>query len=440
MSKFDKTNSTDDFADIATNKKSFLPICVVLLVVIAIGVGGFYYYFSTPKKIITSVINKAYENYEKLMDEGYDINPTKDTFKIDGNLVVDTNFPGFEKIKNDKINYTLGIDYKKHKVEAGANIIENKTSLINVITYIVNNKSYLSLGDDYKNLISMDEDEVDLDEVFSADYLNVDKDDINYLVKAYKDILIDSINEDKLEKSSDKIEVDGKTTNVTKITYKLNNKNLEELSKNITERTLDNDELLTKLAKVTNTDKSVIKDNLKEEKKNLNVPEKTNLTLNIYTKGFNNDFVGLDLKSDDFTMNIVENKDTTNVKINVEGFDITIDIKEYSAEKIDLDFVVKAAGQKIKGSLVVTDKKDNKDTHKGDIKLNINYADYKVNITTDYTLEKNAKVADVDTKKAVTAQKAQKDLEKVYSKIITRLEKSNLYGIIDSFSSNAIEE
>ena len=309
------------------------------------------------------------------------------------------------------------------------------------MAYLINDKLYLSLGDDYKDLIAMDNEEYEFDKFINLDGFDsakFNKEDINFIVKAYKDILIDSIDSDDLEKSSDKIEVDGKETSVTKITYKLDSKRLEKLSKNIIEGTLNNDELLSKLAKMTDTDKKELKENLKESKKNISVPESTKLTLNIYTKGFANSFVGLDLKSDEFTMNIVENKDVTNIKLVAEGFEFNLDVKEYSSEKIDMSFVIKAGGEKVSGSFIVNDKEVNKNTHKGDMKIEVKYNDYKVSIKLDYTIEKAAKVADVNTKKAVSQDEAEDDMEEVMNKIQKRLEKSEIYEIIEGVSEMVI--
>ena len=435
MSNDGEMNSTVDTTVNATKKKSFLPICVVLLVAIVIGIGGFYYYFGTPKKIVTTVINDAYANYDKMINEGMDLDLSKDSFKMTGNLVVDTNIPGFEKIKNDKLNYTLGMDPKNEKLEVGASLIEGKTTLVDVIAYVIEDKAYLSLGDDYKNLINMGSADLDFSELLNVENVSFSKDDINYIVEAYKDILIEAIDYDELEKSSDTIEIDGKDTKVTKLTYTLNKANLEKLIKNIIDGTLDNDKLLDKLAKLTDTDKKEIKDSLKDAKKEVNVEKGTKLELSIFTKGFSNSFAGLELKSDDVTMNVTKNEDATNFRIKAEGFDFDINVKEYSNEKIDMDLVVKAGGQKIKGSLVATDKEKNKNTHEGNFKLSVKYDEYKFSIDMDYKLEKNAKVADVNTKNAVTAEKASYDLEKVATKIMTRLQKSNIYSIIEGLSS-----
>ena len=434
MSKIDETSSTNDFADIATKKKSFLPICVVILVAIVIGIGGFYYYFSTPKKIVTTVINDAYANYDKMINEGMDFNLGKDSFKLKGNLVIDTNVPGFEKLKNDKLNFTLGSDFKNEKLETDASLVEGKTTILDAMIYVINNKTYLSLGDDYKNLIDLGENE-GFAEAFDIKDVDFNKDDINYIVEAYKDILINAIDYSEIEKSSDKIEIDGKDTKVTKLTYKLNSKNLEKLSKNVIDGTLNNDKLLSTIAKLSEIDKKELKEELKDSKKDIKVDEDAKLTLNIYTKGFTNKFAGLDLKADEFEMNVVKNEDATNIKMEVEGFKVELNVKEYSTEKADIDFVVTAAGQKIKGSLVATSKNKDKDTNEGSFKFNVKYEDYKFNIDMNYTLEKNAKVADVDTKTAVTSEKAAKDLEKVETKIMTRIQKSNIYEIIEGLSS-----
>ena len=110
MSNTDENITTIDSTETATKKKKVLPILAVVVVALCIGLGGFYYYNSTPKKIVSNVINKAYKNYDKIMNEGMDLDVTKDAFRVKGNLVVDTNIDGFENLKNDKIGFDLGLD------------------------------------------------------------------------------------------------------------------------------------------------------------------------------------------------------------------------------------------------------------------------------------------------------------------------------------------
>ena len=428
-------------APVETKKKSkALPICIVLIVALCICLGGFYFYFSTPKKIVSSVINKAYEKYDEMLNKDVDFDIAKDSIKVEGSLNFDTNVPGFDTIKDDVIKFNGGIDYKNKKAEGGLTLNEKNKTLAEVMAYLIDDNAYLTLGDDYKGLVNAGK--TDFDDVLNLEdskTTNINKDDINYIVKAYKDILIDSIDEKDLEKSSDTIKIDGKDTKVTKVSYKLNSKNLEKLSKNIIDKTLDDKELLKKLAEITDTDVDDIKEELKESKENLEIDnDDLKMTLDIYTKGFMNTFVGLNLKVDkDNYLNVVVNKDDTKVTIKV-GSETTFvaTIKEYNDEKIDVDYDVKVSGTKVSGNLTVTAKETKKNHYEGSINFNVKYAGYNASVKMNYTMEIGAKIADINTSKAVDINKASYDLQVAETKILTRLKSSNLGTIINSLSGS----
>ncbi|MBE6161116.1 MAG: hypothetical protein E7158_02705 [Firmicutes bacterium] len=428
----------------AKKKSKALPICIVLIVALCICLGGFYFYFSTPKKIVSNVINKAYEKYDEIANKDVKFDIAKDSVKVEGNLNFDTNIPGFDTIKNDVIKFTGGIDYKNKKAEGGLSLDEKNKTLADIMAYVIDGNAYMTLGDDYKGLVNVGKS--DFEDVLNLEDLEktkIDKDDINYVVKAYKDILIDSIDKKDLEKSSDTIKIDGKDTKVTKISYKVNKKNLEKLSKNIIDKTLSDKELLKKLAKITDTDVEDIKDSLKEAKDDLEIEdEDLNMTLNIYTKGFMNDFVGLDLKIDkDNSLNVVVNKDNTKVTIKA-GNEMTFvaTIKEYNDEKIDIDYNVKVATTTVSGNLTITAKETKKDHYKGSLNFTVKYAGFNASVKMDYTMEIGAKIADINTSKAVDQNKAYYDLQIASNKILNRLQSSNIGTIISSFADSFEEE
>lgn len=432
----DTAQTTIDNTVKNSNKKSkLIPFCVVLLVVLCLCAGGFYYYFSTPKKIVTSVINKAYGDYDEMVNNKASLDFTKEAFKIKGDLNIDTNIDGFENIKKDTFAYTVGLDYPNKKVEVGGSVVEGKTTLIDIMAYIIDKNMYVSLKDDYKNLISIDSSEYDFDELFDLEQLenlDISKDDINYIVKAYKDILINAIDEEDLEKSNDTLEIDGKDTKVTKISYKINQKNSEKLVKNIIDGALKDEKLLKIFSKLSDTDVKDIKDALKDAKNEIDIPSDLKMTLNIYTKGFNNKFVGLDLKIEDSTINVVVNKESTKIKANIEGVNITLDVKEYSENEVNVDYKIKTAGQTVEGNLTVTEKETQKNNYEGSFSFDIKYDTYKLAIKANYSLEVGTSIADINTNKAVNLEDASDDLEDVMERIEKRLEKSELYNSIEN--------
>lgn len=440
MDEENKTATIDsDFSDLKSkNRKKGLIIVIIALLIACAAFGGYYFYKNRPKKIVTDIINEMFENYDELVNDDATLDITKDPFKVTGNLSVDTNIDGFDILNKESIGFGLGLDYSKQKFEMAAKLAEGKTNIVDAIIYALDDKMYLSLKDDYKGLIDLDET-ADFNEMFDLESLksfDLSKDDMNYIVKTYKDVLIDSIDEKDLEKSSSTLEIDDKDTKVTKIAYVMNNKTLENLAKAMIDKTVDDKKLLDIWSKLTGVDKSELKDSLKEAKKQVEVPSDVKITINFYTKGFNNNLVGLEIKTKDgFKLSVVENKDNTDIVFDMSGVKIEFVVKESSEDKFDASVIINAMGEKITGDLIITRKENKKDNYTGALKFDVHYSDYYASIKLDYGVEVNAKVCDIDTSKAVKVTNSDIELANAIQKIYTRFTKSNLYKVLESTSS-----
>ena len=428
----------DDTVKKPKKNKKLIIIILVALVVLCLGFGGFIFYNGRPKRIVSNVINKLYKDYDKAMNNTLDFDPLKDSYKMEGTLTVDTNIDGFEDLNKEKVGFTLGMDYPNNKIEAGASLTEESKTIVDAMIYIIKDTMYATLGDDYKNAIKLGSDD-EISEVFDISELeniNISKDDINYIVKAYKNILIDSIDEKDLKKSTDTIEVDGKDVKVNKVTYKINDKNLEKLTKKMIDGMLDDKELLKKLSNIADIDVDDLKDELKEAKKDIEIDEDINMSLNFYTKGVLNTYVGMEFKGEGFSIKSTKiDDDKTDIEIEIESLlTAEINVKESSDEKFDADFKIKAAGETISGSITTTSKETKKDNYKGTFAFSIKYNDYKFKLDMDYTLELNANIADIDTKNAVEYSENDEELNKAINDIADRLQKSNIYSIIEGLS------
>ena len=381
----------EDFKDLKPKKgkKKLLIGIVILLVICASALGGYYYYMNKPKKIVTDIINGIYANYDKLTNETISFDPTKDNFSVTGDLTIDSNIEGLEDLKNEKIGFSLGLDYPNEKMEFGAKIQEGKTTVMDMLFYLINDKTYMSLKDDYKKLIDMGEDTefsdvIDLEDLKNINNFKITKDDINYITKTYKDVFIDSIDEDDLDKYKDTKEIDGIDTEVTKITYKMDNKKIDNLAKAIIDKTIEDDKLLGIFSKLTDTDKKELKDELKDSKKNIESNDDTKITLNFYVKGIFNEFVGMDIKTEDIIIETTKNKDDTTILFDIDGAKFELVVKEYSNEKIDLNVNINTYGEKMSISLIITQKETKKDTTKGYISIGYKYNGEKITAKLDY--------------------------------------------------------
>ena len=426
--------------EIVKEKKGnkLIPIIIAAVIVVIVGATiGIYIHSSSPKNIVSKVIEKTYEKYDKVMNNTIDYDFSKDTLKVSGDLNVDTNIDGLEKLKNDKFTFDIGVDYKSKKLEAGLAVDEKKTTLIDIMAYIVDNKLYLDLGKDYDGLLKTDD-------VNFEDFLSIDleetkndftKEDINYIVKAYKNILIKSIDEKDLKKSTDTIKINGKDTKVNKISYTINDQNIEKLTKKMIEETLKDNELIKKLAKVFGKEVVDVKYELEEQQEKFTIDEDLNIKLDIYTKGITNSFAGLNMRADkDNYLNLTVNKKDSNVVIKSDDTKIDLDINKLTDEEANIDYNVKYEDTKLSGNLTYNNKKIDNKRYQGKVIYYMNYNKQKLKLTLDYKLKVNVPIAKIDTNKAKDITEAD-GIEDAYNNIMDRFQKSTSYDMISNLFS-----
>ena len=429
------TNETISTVDTASSnapkKNKLIPVIVVALVALIILAGGFYYYFSKPSKIVTNIINTAYENFSDMIDKDVDFDIKKDSMLLTGNLTIDTSIDGLEDLKKDNVGYRIGLDYKNKKMEVGASLKENKKSIVDAILYVIDDEAFVSLKDDYKDIIKIDDADFDFSDAFEiTDEMEVSNEDIDYIAKEFKDILIDSMDMDKLEKSSDTIEIDGKDVKVNKITYDLDKDNVKDLMENFIDNTLENKDLLKKLSKLSDTDVDEIKDSLKDAKEDNEYEDMGEL--NIYTKGILNKVVKIELESDGTKFGVNFNKDNNEIYAKDEDVNMTFTINEYSEEEVNVDYLIKVQDEKIKGNITFTAKeiKDNK--YEGKFSFDFKYGEYDFKVSTDYKLEIGAKVANIKTKDAVDYSDLDaSEVNEITENITEKLEDTSLYDMLE---------
>lgn len=417
-----------------TSKKGnkIIPIVAVVLVVVALFAGGFYYYFNKTDKIVTNVINKAFNKINDSIDEIENFDYNKDTALVNGSLKIDTNIDGLEDLKNEKFDYTFGMDYKNRKLELGAALTENETKIIDALLYFINDKAYVSLKDDYKKIINIDDEIFNFDDIFKIENVNFNKDDLNYITKEFKKILIDSIEMKKLTKSSSNIKLNGKSTKVTKISYNLNEKNTKKFIENIIDNILDNDELIKKLSKISDMSVSNIKDTLKDAK---NEDIEAIGTLNLYTKGFTNEFAKLELISNNAEFGIINNNDNTVIYVKDNDANLEITVNENTKNKLSIDYLYKESNAKVDGTIKITNKEISESKNEGSIELSVNYDKYKVNLELDYKSEIGASIANFDETNTVKlSEMTPTEIDNLYAKLFNKLIKSNMYEIIKNIS------
>ena len=413
------------------HKKSFL-VPVILLLVLAVIAGGVYYYFNNKKRVVKNLINNAYEKFDSLtFSDKVNLNQS---VLMTGDLSINTNISELKDLNSEKLNYVLGIDSVNKKMELGASLEENGLKIIDVAMYMLDNTAYISLKDDFDKLIKVPVDE--MEDIFAtSSSMNLTEDDIKYITKAYKDILIDSIDSNDLVKSTATITLDGKDTKVTKLTYDMTSQKAAKLVNNIIDGTLNDSKLLDILSKATGLSVEDIKTQLSSSKITDTSSSSEKITFDIYTKGFNNSFVGMDIQG---IIQIRVNSDNVSIEAGIGSEKISLVIKTLSDDSCVIELNSSIGGEIIKGSLSITTKEVESNVIEGSIIFDLDYNGTTFNATSKFTEKLGADIADIDVSNAVDSESlTDEDMKKIEDNLGKKIMDSKLYKLIETLSSSS---
>lgn len=465
-----KDNVQNDLVGNGKKKKMVVPIVIAAIVlIIVIGGVGYKTISNNPTNILKDSINNVYKDFKDELKEydkkKKDFDITKDSLKISGNIELTGDM--FKDIKDDKISFTAGLDYANKLLEGEATLKEDGKDLLNATVFTKDDKLYLKSNNLFDNTYYLDdfdfEEEFNLDEFKTAmeEMENISTDDIDYLVKEFKDALIKSLNKDEMTKEKETIEINDVSVKTTKISYNIDKNSTKELMSSLADILTENDEFISKLAKLTDTEKSDIKDALKELKDKDSYEDMPKGELNVYTTGITNKVVKVELKLDTVTVSYSDYKDNAYLLVSEKNSDMkleviaktekkvtdievkfnkekiaTFEVRQFDEEGIDLDYNIDVENEiKAKGTIKITSKEKGKNEYVGVIEFSIDAEvegvklDFGVKV--DYTVQMKEKIADYDTSKAIESDDITEEDSKKLESALEDLKDSNIYSFLE---------
>ncbi len=428
-------------------KKKFPIGILIIIIVLILGLGGgavWYFMASSPKNIIKNVITNSFKEVNNAIDE-YDKFQNKFEYKnqgllLKGKIKVDSNAFETEEYKDLEINpkdYYFGLNAgmsPKDKTFLLGGSIEGNKNKINIDTYYENKKLYIiselfdnPLVIDLKDQMTEDQTQ-ELNEVFdSADEMfnqimeglnksTIKTEDVKYISNAIEKSFINSLDDKKMSKTNETIEVDGKSIKANKIVYELDKENLKRTLKSICDSLLNDEKFIKALSSMTAGEESEVKDFIKQYKSSVDEIElDKSIYLNIYTTGLTNKFAGIDIEKDNkkpisyyiddkkseitikdeeniIVINITEDKTNTTIvgRLNSKEF---IKFNINTKDKEAIDFTATITYEEIKSSIEVYLKNEiSKSTIKTDFRFKVELND------TNVSLEGNAELIATDDK------------------------------------------
>ena len=418
-------------------------IIIVLLVIISLLLGGVYFYLkssNSTSKIVKEMINSVYDKLD--FDTVSSVNLEKESLYLTGNLVFNTNISELSILDGEKVDYRFGIDYPNKMIEMGATLDENGNKIIDGDIYLLSNQIYLSMKDTFDGIIKLGD--YDFDEIFNLDFtsMNYSKDDIKYVLNAYKNILIDSLDMDDFKKSSDTIELGGKDVSVTRISYELTEQRLNTLSSKISDGVLNDSELLEKLSKMFNVSVDYLKMSFENKSADANYLNGSSIRFDIYTKGFNNTFVGMDING---MIKIRKNDDVTSINIGIASQSINIVITKKSDSEYNIVMTSNIQGKDIKVDMnILSNKVDNKVSN-GSLSLNVTIDGNTIGIKNNFNVSIGSKISNIDISTAKDVSNMdEEELKNIEDVLMSKITDSNIYnfinGMVETFKQSKSQE
>lgn len=379
--------------DLKGKSKTPIVIASILIIVILafVGVAG-YIFVNSPKKMFSTIINKAYETYNSVIASDA-LNATSISTEFDLKTNVKTSDEDMGPIINilNKLSVKgkTQIDYKNKLMSLNFDSTYDNKEVVNVDAYLKDEKIYVLLKDIYEKYIS--EDVSGINEVFETyDYVE----DVKIIFDEVVNAVNNSLKDEYFTSERVKMNVDGKGSTVNKVTLLLNYENTKALAIDLLSYLQASNQFVESYSKISESNKSDVISNLQDEInsiKNDTNGDDSIIKVILYTKGFSNEFVGLEIitESEDENVNIsvINDKKDTFTLLFKENYKDTEEVLNGSVEIINnkYNFTITNEEMVVKGNLV-------NENNKFDIDVNYIFEGNEIGLDLYYLVKYNEKI------------------------------------------------
>ena len=197
--------------------------------------------------------------------------------------------------------YDMGIDYKKNETYLNATLSQDSKQFIEGYAVMKGEDIYLSSKQIFDKVLKTTNKDMSLQDMIPMDESGADEkyfDNIEYIVKTYKDMLLKNMNKDNFTHEKTKIDVDDKNNTAVKSTYTLTKEDQKTLADAIYNDTINDEKLLNALLDIEketdeNATLETLKEELKTEHKEADFSNSETIVFNLFTSG--SKVLGLDM-------------------------------------------------------------------------------------------------------------------------------------------------
>ena len=380
--------------DILPKKNTKKRIIIMVLMVIAIGIGLYFGYREitlNPFNVYKRAINETYDFASNYVLENFkdiiDIDLAKDPFNIKTSFKLDTNMEELSILKDYDYTIAIGTDAKKEQLDMSLGMNKGNENALDLLFAFLNNRVYLKSESLYPEILDLGEVELDFDSL-QLDNSFYDYEDLLVVLNETKPILVNTIKKDNLSLDNEEITVNDKKIKAKKFTYELKKEEIKESIEYIRNEFLNNYELLEALSHITGLTINELEEALKEETN----ASYENMLINLYTNGGTKVIAGNIKVNDEEIIRFTNDEEIFNLELIDDFASISIVYENNTLEciyeelnTILFTIVIKQTDDSEQISITVND--DTK-IYKIDIKLS-NMKTTKDTLSLDYTLDYN---------------------------------------------------
>ncbi len=292
------------------SKKGIVILVSIIILILALLISG-YFYLSSPKRIITGYTNSLYNSFEKNSGVNYN------SISMNLNVVPTINNTSDKNLETiiNKIEFALSgaIDYKNKTLKYNLGLDYDKSSLLDVDMQYKNDL-YVKLNNLYDNPVKIEDND------FSDVFKKSDTKDLKVVVKGYIDAFNSSL-KDKYITTKNKYITTKNKDGYRVVTIDLTGDNYKMISKDISNKLLNNKEFIKSYANMNDEEESEVKEDLKD----IDDGEFNGIKVSLYTKGLTYDTKKISLESEDTKVE-VKLLDDNNYKVKITNGDLSIEL------------------------------------------------------------------------------------------------------------------
>ena len=292
-------------------KNSFIRLVIILILVLLIGLLGYFIVypyiartlFSNPKKVFESTIRGVSKEIISTLPEIHD----KGIYDL--SMALDSTILEFQKYTGYTYSAHFGFDSENLELAYG---IKNKDKEYTQNFYLKDKTYYTKFSTNPEALLALgDDNPLETSSLFSflTQLEKMKKEDLTYVVQFFSDAFIQSLEEEQLSREDSRITINEESFKVTRNLYTMDYQTKVNTIQTICDQVLADEKLLIILSSITSLEESIIKDKiiaLKEEVKETD--KEDTLLISIFTYGNKAEIIGFEITHGENQIHYYERK------------------------------------------------------------------------------------------------------------------------------------